>query len=157
MPYNRKFPLQECFYRSLWEKLSFGKVSSRNKVYHALATNFASPLPTMPDWEVYVDVILVPSPWAFVCYEAVVLLWPLRLIDSYVCECWPRMYVCVPHLCLVPIGVIRGHQIPWKWSCCRQFWATMWTKPEHSAGAVSYLHSWNISTYPFFKTFCLKI
>ena len=26
------------------------------------------------------------------------------------------MYVCVPCTCLVPVGIRKGHQIPWNWS-----------------------------------------
>lgn len=35
------------------------------------------------------------------------------------------MYVCVSHVCLVPEGVRRGHQIPWI-RTYRLLWAAMW-------------------------------
>lgn len=33
----------------------------------------------------------------------------------YIHRCLAYIYVCVPHVCLLPMEAKRGHQIPWYW------------------------------------------
>lgn len=64
------------------------------------------------------------------------------LFDVY--GCFACMYVCVPHVCLVPMEVRRGPQTPWVCSH-RLLWATQWVlrpEPGSSARATSVLKYW---------------
>lgn len=58
------------------------------------------------------------------------------------------MYVCVPSVCLVPVEVRRGYQIPWNYS---YNWIAMWvlgTEMEFSAKEVGAFSYWAISPAP---------
>lgn len=57
----------------------------------------------------------------------------------YMSECFAWMCVWALHVCLVPMEVRRGYQIPWNWSY-RYLWTTTWVmvpKSESSAGATN--------------------
>lgn len=37
-------------------------------------------------------------------------------IHFHVPECFTYMYICVPHVYLVPMRARRGYQSPWNWN-----------------------------------------
>jgi ABC-type sulfate transport system permease component len=39
-----------------------------------------------------------------------------KLVISFIGVLLAYIYVCVPCVCLVPVGARRGHQRPWNWS-----------------------------------------